>query len=86
MADRTTLEQVEALAALLSPEEQTLLSEWLAERVSAEEPRCPEPRTDWMSLRGVAADLLGNEDAQRWTSHSRQQSDEQRKKALKPCP
>ena len=33
---------------------------------------------DWMSVRGVAPDLLDGEDAQEWVSRSRSQSDEGR--------
>lgn len=33
---------------------------------------------DWMSLRGIAPELLGGEDAQEWVSRSRKLSDEGR--------
>jgi hypothetical protein len=35
-------------------------------------------RHDWMSLRGVAPNLLDGEDAQSWVSRTRRESDEDR--------
>ena len=40
----------------------------------------PVNRHDWMSLRGIAPDLLDGEDAQEWVSRSRRQADEHREK------
>ncbi len=38
-----------------------------------------EPRgADWMSLRGIAPDLLGGVDAQEWVSRSRREADQRR--------
>lgn len=31
----------------------------------------PSERHDWMSIRGIAPDLLGGEDAQEWVSRTR---------------
>jgi hypothetical protein len=35
---------------------------------------------DWMSLRGIAPDLLEGEDAQAWVSRTRRESDEDRER------
>jgi len=35
---------------------------------------------DWMSLRGIAPDLLDGEDAQTWVSRTRGESDEERER------
>jgi hypothetical protein len=37
-------------------------------------------RHDWMSIRGVAPNLLGGEDAQEWVSRTRREADEHREK------
>ena len=34
-------------------------------------------RHDWLSVRGIAPDLLEGEDAQEWISHTRREADEQ---------
>jgi ParB-like chromosome segregation protein Spo0J len=41
-------------------------------------------RHDWMSLRGVAPDLLDGEDAQTWVSRTRRESDEERERQWRP--
>ncbi|MGH9835968.1 MAG: hypothetical protein ACRD9Y_23350 [Blastocatellia bacterium] len=38
----------------------------------------PFQRYSWMSLRGIAPNLLGGVDAQAWVSDTRRESDEQR--------
>ena len=43
--------------------------------IQAIESNLPE-RHDWMSLRGVAPNLLDGEDAQTWVSRTRRESDE----------
>ena len=47
--------------------------------IQATEGELPE-RHDWMSLRGVAPDLLDGEDAQTWVSRTRRESDEDRER------
>jgi hypothetical protein len=39
---------------------------------------------DWMSLRGVAPNLLDGEDAQTWVSRTRGESDEDRERQWRP--
>jgi hypothetical protein len=47
--------------------------------IQATEGELPE-RHDWMSLRGVAPNLLDGEDAQTWVSRTRGESDEDRER------
>jgi hypothetical protein len=51
--------------------------------IQANEGNLPE-RHDWMSLRGVAPDLLEGEDAQTWVSRTRRESDEDRERQWRP--
>src|SRR5262245_18402571 len=51
--------------------------------IQAMEDRAPEYH-DWMSLRGIAPDLLGGEDAQTWVSRTRRESDEDRERQWRP--
>lgn len=51
----------------------------LAARPSGELPE----RHDWMSIRGIAPDLLGREDAQTWVSRTRHEADEGREQRWK---
>jgi ParB-like chromosome segregation protein Spo0J len=51
--------------------------------IQATEGTLPE-RHDWMSLRGVAPDLLDGEDAQTWVSRTRRESDEERERQWRP--
>ena len=44
------------------------------------------PTYDWMSVRGIAPDLLGGEDAQEWVSRTRREADEHRDKQLRRDP
>lgn len=43
----------------------------------------PVERHDWMSVRGIAPNLPGGEDAQQWVSRTRRAADERRKKQWK---
>ncbi|HEV8717729.1 MAG TPA: hypothetical protein VGX03_33520 [Candidatus Binatia bacterium] len=43
----------------------------------------PPKQHDWMSVRGIAPNLLGGEDAQEWVSRSRREADEYREKQWK---
>ena len=56
MTSKVTLEQVQALAAELSPGERATLAQWLLEQRL---PAASAPRTDWMSVRGVAPACWG---------------------------
>ncbi|MBI3303214.1 MAG: hypothetical protein HYZ72_14195 [Deltaproteobacteria bacterium] len=40
-------------------------------------------RHNWMSVRGIASNLLGGEDAQGWVSRTRREADEHREKQWK---
>ena len=87
-----TLEQVELLIAQLSPREQLQLVAGISERLSklkltaseAVDEVAPPVRQnsvesyDWMSLRGIAPNLLEGQDAQAWVSHSRHEAEDQR--------
>ncbi len=46
----------------------------------------PPERHNWMSVRGIAPNLLGGEDAQEWVSRSRCEADEHREKQWKHQP
>ncbi len=46
----------------------------------------PVERHDWMSVRGIAPNLLGGEDAQEWVSRTRREADESREKQWKRNP
>jgi hypothetical protein len=50
-----------------------------------EEGQQPE-RHSWMSVRGIAPNLLGGEDAQEWVSRTRREADEHREKQWKRQP
>jgi len=43
----------------------------------------PPKRHDWMSVRGIAPDLLEGEDAQVWVSKTRREADESRERQWK---
>lgn len=43
-------------------------------------------RHDWMSVRGIAPDLLEGEDAQEWVSRTRREADEHREKQWQQKP
>ena len=43
-------------------------------------------RYDWMSVRGIAPNLLGGEDAQEWVSRTRREADENREKQWRHKP
>jgi hypothetical protein len=53
--------------------------------VQSEEDELPK-RHDWMSVRGIAPNLLGGEDAQEWVSRTRCEADEHREKQWKRQP
>jgi hypothetical protein len=87
MTPAATLEQVSALAAQLSPTERLRLVERIVHDLAAT-PLGGEParRCDWMSVRGIAPNLLGGEDAQEWVSRTRREGDDQREKQWRRAP
>jgi hypothetical protein len=69
----------------LSPAEQAQLLEKIARNLSQQIPAGEsQERYDWMSVRGVAPNLLAGEDAQAWVSRSRREADEHRDKTPTP--
>jgi hypothetical protein len=75
----------EQLTRSLSPAEQAQLLEKIARNLSQQIPAGePQERYDWMSVRGVAPNLLAGEDAQAWVSRSRREADEHRDKTPTP--
>jgi hypothetical protein len=87
MATSVNLEQVAALAAQLPPAERLRLVEKIAHDLaggSAGDEQAKRPT--WKSLRGIAPDLLGGEDAQAWVSRTRREADEHREKQLRREP
>ncbi|MCS6859532.1 MAG: hypothetical protein NZT92_04335 [Abditibacteriales bacterium] len=65
----------------LSITEQAQLIEKIARHLATQVATGESPhRYDWMSVRGIAPNLLGGEDAQAWVSRTRRESDEQRAK------
>ena len=81
MADTVTFEEVAALAAKLSRQDQQRLAESLSRSPCQGETR---PRPQWTDIRGIAPDLLNGEDAQAWVRRMRDDDEEQRKKSLGP--
>lgn len=45
----------------------------------------PSSRYDWITLRGIAPNLLDGEDAQTWVSRTRHEADEQRAQTGRPA-
>jgi hypothetical protein len=78
MPEHTTLSEVAALAAGLSPEERKKLAEAILQELSLEAPGRPQHRRLWRDIRGSMSFHLGGEDAQAWVSRSRRESDEHR--------
>ena len=75
----------EQIVRSLSPVEQAQLLEKIARNLSQQIPAGePQERYDWMSVRGVAPNLLAGEDAQAWVSRSRREADEHRDKTPTP--
>ncbi len=73
--DLTTADEVYEKVVRPLPESERIR---LAERIAREISETPAPASDrrsWMSLRGIAPDLLGDEDAQDWVTRTRLESD-----------
>ena len=87
MTTSMNLEQVAALAAQLPRTDKLRLVERIAHEL-AELPVEGQaaPCADWMSLRGIAPNLLEGEDAQAWVARTRRESDEQREQQLRRQP
>jgi hypothetical protein len=83
MADKVTLEQVEALAAQLTPAERVQLVERLSSALRSPAGGESAAGFDWMTIRGVAPGLLEGEDAQAWVSRTRREDDEHRERNLR---
>jgi hypothetical protein len=82
-----TLEQVEALAAQLPPEEQRRLAEKILQGLTTE-PAVVRPRAgrSWSEIRGIVPYPMCGEDAQQWVSRTRREADEQRERQWRPKP
>jgi hypothetical protein len=82
-----SLDQVAALAAQLPPADRLRLVERIAHDLASSPAHGePVPRPDWMSLRAIAPNLLGGEDAQAWVSRTRREADEHRERQLRRQP
>lgn len=75
-----TLEQVEAAAAQLSPEEQRLLAERILQGLAAKSGVQPRAGRSWREIRGIVPYPMCGEDAQQWVSRTRREADEQRER------
>jgi hypothetical protein len=86
MADKVTLEQVEALAAQLTTAERVQLVERLSRALQSPAGDLSAAEFDWTSIRGIAPGLLEGEDAQAWVTRTRRESDEQRETQWRRTP
>ena len=77
MAGHSTLSEIAALAAALSPEERRNLAETILRDLSTENSNTPQ-RHLWRDIRGSLSVYTG-EDAQTWVSRTRRESDEHRR-------
>lgn len=87
MTVKTAEEAYERIVRALPAGERLRLVEKIVHELYAS-PGSTEPgeRDDWMSLAGIAPDLLNGEDAQEWVSRTRREADEQRESQWKPKP
>ncbi|HEX9000360.1 MAG TPA: hypothetical protein VGB07_10710 [Blastocatellia bacterium] len=63
----------------------------LAEKIAGDLPVPPaesksSDRFEWMSVRGIAPNLLAGEEAQAWVSRARREADEEREHQWRPVP
>jgi hypothetical protein len=79
MADIVTFKEVAALAAQRAPVDQQRLVEKLLQGQLRSETEAP---FDWMSVRGIAPNLLEGQDAQAWVSQMRRASEKHREMDL----
>ena len=74
----TTAEEIyERIIKLLPSSEKQRLVEKIVHDLSESE---PPKRHDWMSIRGIAPNLLSGAEPQEWVSQTRRESDKQREK------
>jgi hypothetical protein len=78
MSENVSLEQVEALAAKLAPDDRRTLAERILRGLSAGQTGRPALR--WSDVRGALAYPACGEDAQQWVTRSRQEADERRER------
>lgn len=82
-----SFDQVAALVALLPQKDRLRLVERIVRDLAVPLTDDPDVQAvDWMSLRGIAPNLWGNEDAQAWVTRTRQESDEHRELQLRRKP
>ena len=84
MAQTPVDEAYEQIVKRLSPAERLRL----VERIVHDLPQQPDEassseRYDWLSMAGIAPNLLDGEDAQEWVSRTRREADEHREKQWK---
>ena len=82
----TTAEEIyERVVKPLPATERLRLVEKIVHDLSAPTAEGESPnRYEWMSLRGIAPNLLEGEDAQAWVSRTRREADEQRERQWEP--
>ncbi len=69
----------ERLSQLIPAEERLKLVEKIVHGLSSTPMKIePHERYEWMSIRGIAPNLLEGEDAQAWVSRTRSEADERR--------
>jgi hypothetical protein len=71
------------IKSLPTAERLRLIEKIVSDLATQAAPDKPAERYDWMSVRGIAPNLLGGEDAQAWVSRTRREGDEQREKQWK---
>jgi len=77
----TTAEEIyEHVIKPLPVIERLRLMEKIAHELSATSGESEAARHDWLSVRGIAPNLLDGEDAQAWVSRPRREADEQRER------
>jgi hypothetical protein len=87
MTTLVSFEHVATLATQLSSAERLRLVERIAHDLAASAgTETAAPRPSWESIRGIAPNLLGGEDAQEWVSRSRKEADEHRENQLRQAP
>lgn len=84
----TTAEEVyeQVVKALPAPERLRLVEKIVHDLATQPVAGEPAQRRSWMSIRGIAPNLLGGEDAQEWVSRTRREADEHREKQLRRQP
>jgi hypothetical protein len=86
MGAKTADEVYEQIVKSLPPGERRRLAKRIMDDLPAperDESAGSEERHDWMSMAGIAPNLLGGEDAQEWVSRTRREADEHRERQWK---